>query len=203
LVLPPNAAPGDEPGVRLRIAFEHRVDPLDARNWLPDSRLQEIGFPLHVPAGAPNAADAYDNVPPRVAWVAFEYDGAAYREIERRRLLAAQESERRIPALRSRLVPVDAAADFDVLRARYPGGHLIMRSTIALRYEPPERQGPLVHGTLREPVPATVSVPRSLRDVFEGLPNRTGTAELEPRYEVELAVGRLGLPYVRSARRLR
>ena len=204
LAILPNTAPGDEPGLRVRFALEYRTDPLDARNWLSDSRLQEIGFPLQMPAGASEAADAYDNVPPRIAWVALEHDGAAYREIERRRaLLAAEDPARHLAAPRSRLVPVDAAVDFDTLHTRYPTGHLIVRAIIALTYLAPEQGGPLVYGRLRELVPATISVPKSLRDVFEGLPTRVETADPEPRYEIELAIGRLGLPYVRAARRLR
>ena len=196
------SAPGDDAGLHLALVFQNRGDPLDARNWLPESRLREIGFTFNVPVGAPQAADAYDNVPPRLAWVAFEYEGTAWRAIERRRTLRASQETAQAPELLSRLVPVDAAADFDVLRVRYPSGHLILRAVVGLTYVAPGRGGPLVHGVLRQVVPNTIAVPARLRSVFDGLPAAPQGTEPAPRYEAEIAIGRLGLPYLRSARRI-
>jgi hypothetical protein len=194
------AAPGDDPGARLRLAFQSRHDPLDARNWLPESRLRAIGFPFNVPAGAPQAVDTYDRVPPRVAWVVFEYDGPEWRDIERRRAMI--EAPRGPVGLApSRLVPVDVGLDLEGLRARYPSGHLILRGVIGLSYVSAERGGPMLHGVLREVVPSAVAVPYAFRSVLDGLA-ATERATTEPRYEAELAVGRLGLPYVRSLRSL-
>ena len=202
LIAVPPSATGEDPGVRLRIAFEYRLEPLDARNWLPESRLREVGYFFNVPIGSPDAADEYDNVPPRVAWIAFELDGPAWREIERRRGLTPEEP-RHFPYARPRLVPVDAAADFETLRGRYPTGHLIVRGVIRLGFVGPERGGPLVYGMLREVVPANIAVPAHLRSVFDGLPDSGPGPEVTPRYEAEVAIGSLGLPYLRSARRLR
>jgi hypothetical protein len=194
-------APGDDPGVRLRIAYEARYDPLDAFNWLPESRLREIGFSFHVPVGAPQAAEAYDHVPARMAWVAFEYDGPQWREIDRRRALRSDNREPRPPSeAPSRLVPVDAGADFDQLRRRYASGHLILRGVIGLTYVSPENGGPLVHGTLREVVPHTVAVPHEFQTLLRDVRPRPVKGVTEPRYEVDVAVGRLGLPYVRAVR---
>jgi hypothetical protein len=193
--------PGEEPGVLLRMSYEPRFDPLDSRNWLPESRLRELGFPLHVPAGSPQAIDAYDHVPARLAWVAFEYDGPQWREIERRRLLRAAETPSpRVERLWSRLVPVDAAADFDVLRTRYPIGHLIMRAVIGVSYVRSDPGGPLLHGRLREVVPQSVAVPYQFRSLFAGLTSASQGGVAEPRYEVDLAIGRLGLPFVQAVR---
>jgi hypothetical protein len=163
----PSAAPGDDPGARLRIAYEYRHDPLDARNWLPETRLREIGFPLHVPVASPQAPETYDRVPPRVAWVVFEYDGPQWRDIARRRAVA--DTARPAPVLSSRLA----------------------------------RGGPMLHGVLREVVPPLVSVPYAFRQVVAGLAATVESGAAEPRYEVELAVGSLGLPYVRALRSLR
>ena len=192
-------APGEDPGLQLRLVVEYRHEPLDARNWLPEARLREIGFPLDVPVGAPQAADKYDNVPPRLAWVVFEHDGAAWRDLDRRRALLASEAWRR-GQLQSRLVPVDGGPDFESLRARYPSGHLILRAIVALTYLAPSNGGPLVHGVVREVLPHRLSVPARLRPVFEGVRARQGGEPLEPRYDVEIAVGRLRIPYVRAAR---
>jgi hypothetical protein len=203
LELPFRINPGDEdPGLMLRIRYDARNEPLESRNWLSEQRLREIGFDLHVPAGSPDAVSAYDHVPARVAWVAFEYDGPQAREIERRRALtASHEPTRHGQRMWSRLVAVDAAASFDVLRARYPSGHLIMRGVIGLWYRNADNGGPIVHGHLREVVPQRVAVPHRLRDLFEGLRSAIQDSASEPRYEIDLAIGRLGLPYVVGVRR--
>ena len=193
----PAAAPGDVPAMQLRIAYEGRHDPLDSRNWLPELRLREIGFPFHVPVGAPQAADTYAHVPPRLAWIVLEYDGPAWQDIGRRRALSTP-AGMAPPVGRSRLVPVDAGVDFDALRTRYPSGHLIMRAIIGLQYVPADRGGPLLYGTLRELVPAAVAVPTRLRAALDELTPRA--PHEGPRYEVELAIGSLGLPYVRAVR---
>lgn len=195
-------APGEDPGLQLRIAYVSRLEPLDAQNWLTQSRLEEIGFTFDVPQGAPGARDAYDNVPPRLAWIVFEYDGPAWRAVERRRELEAEGQTRHFPYPSSRLVPVDAGPDFDALLVRYPSGHLIVRGVIALAYLPPEQGGPLVHGRLREIIPQMVAVPAELRAVFDGLSARPEGPDAAPRYEAKLAIGRLGLPYVPAASRL-
>lgn len=194
-----DAAPGD-PGKRLRIAYEYRHDPLDARNWLPESRLREIGFAFNVPVGSPQAVDTYRRVPPRLAWVVFEYDGLQWRDIERRRAMAETAREPVTTLLPSRLVPVDAGPDLELLRARYPAGHLILRGVIGLSYVPASRGGPLLHGVLREVVPSAIAVPYELRPLLDQLTPAGHSAGPEPRYEADLAVGRLGLPYVRSLR---
>jgi hypothetical protein len=194
------ATPGDDPGVFLQIAYEGRHDPLDARNWLPESRLREMGFALNVPAGEPRAADAYDKVPPRMAWVALEYDGPAWRDSERRRALSAEQYPRHGRFVLSRLVPVDAAADFETLQRRYPSGHLIVRALIGVVYLPAINGGPLIYGALRDIVPQTIAVPARLRGVFDKLQPHAENTEFRPRYEAEIAVGRLGLVYLRSAR---
>jgi hypothetical protein len=183
--------------LRLRLLFEPRHEPLDARNWLPETKLRELGFPLTIPAGDPGAADVYDNLPSRIAWIALEYDGPAWRDIQRRRELLAEQNRYPPIAASSRLVPVDAALDFDTLRVRYPSGHLIVRGVVGVTYVPPGAGGPVLHGTLRSIVPTSLAVPAHLRGGFLNLPENAGA---RPRYEVDVAIGRLGLPYLRSVR---
>lgn len=183
--------------VELRFEVAHRTDPLDARNWISDMRLREIGFNLDVPAGAPAAAEFYDHVPPRRAWVVLEYDGPAWRALHQRRALSPETGSRFESP--SRLVPVDAGADPEALARRHPG-HLVLPAVIGLAYLAPAQGGPLVYGVLYHLVPAELTVPRELRAVFNGLEARSGEAPHEPRYEVDIAVGQLGLPYVRDAR---
>jgi hypothetical protein len=203
-------APEDDPGLRLEILVDRRNDPLDARNWLTEDRMRAVGFVLNVPAGAPEAEETYRRLHPRIAWVAFEYGGSTWVEIERRRALRLEKEPYRPVMEQSRLVPVDAAADFDSLRGRYPSGHLILRAVIGIGFRGPNEGGPLLYGFVRELVPTAVTVPRHLRPVLDGLtrlgatapPGAQPHAPVGPRYEADLAIGQLGIPYVRGIRRL-
>lgn len=191
---------GDNAGLRLRVAIEHRHEPLDAMNWLNDDRLRALGFMLNVPASAPEAATTYGRMPPRVGWVVLEHGGPAYRDIERRRELRS-EQWRGPRGMWSRLVPVDAGPDPDALLARYPSGHLIMPAIFGVVHVSPSSGGPHVYGMLREVVPSTIAVPHALGSVLDGLPSHASAEEQAPRYDAELAMGPLGVPYVRSIRR--
>jgi hypothetical protein len=204
LALPARSVPaGEDPGVQLWIRYQGREDPLDSRNWLSASRLREIGFALHVPAGSPQAIDAYDHVPPRLAWVVFEHDGPQWREIERQRAMHTSEPDPLRPRsgwMDSRLVPVDAGVDLNALQIRYPTGHLILRGVIGLSYVRDEQRGPLLYGRLREVVPQRVAVPYQFRRLLDGMRESPPGSVTEPRYDVELALGSLGMPYVRALR---
>jgi hypothetical protein len=186
------SANGDDSGVQLRIATQRRDDPLDARNWLTEERLRALGFSFDVAPGAPEAQRTYTRMLPRMAWVAFELNGPAWLDIERRLALQPDALERqRTITQDSRLVPVDASLDVDTLLARYPRGHLVLRASIELDFVPPANKGPLVYGRIRNVIPSVLTVPRQLRDRF--LPRG---APPPSHYDVELAVGRLGIPYV-------
>lgn len=187
-----------DPGMELHVAYVGRAEPLESRNWLTDDRLRSIGFNLSVLPTAPAAEETYTRALPRVAWVAFEYDGPTWREIERRRQLrepppAAARADAPEP---SRLVPVDVARDLETLARRYPQGHLIMRASIGLHYLRPEQKGPLVYGVVRHLIPSSVHVPQEYRELVASLSKERTRA----RYEVDLAMGRLGIPYVTGLR---
>ena len=198
---------GDHPGVRLRVVVDYRPEPLDAQNWLTMERLSALGFNVALPAGAPEAELHYRRALPRPAWVVFEYDGPAWQMRARRRAVSARAHDREW----SRLVPVDAGPERDVLAVRYKDGrHLMLAGVIALGFLSPADGGPLVYGRLESLVSPNVRVPVGMAQVLEGLtppqPERPDTAVADtppvPRYEVDLAVGGLGLPYIRDVRRL-
>jgi len=192
---------------RLWITWEPRADPLDARNWLTYDRLRRLGFDLSVPAAAPSADRIYERMLPRRAWVVFEHDGDAWQAIERRRQLAPGEDGGDRFASSSRLVPVDAGPEAAELAERYGDGrHLIIPAWIELQWVGPETGGPLVYGTIRALDPPSITVPSRLAGYLRALapaaPDRPpGTppaarAVTTPRYDVELAVGRLGIPWI-------
>jgi hypothetical protein len=193
-------AADEDPGSALQIQTEIRHDPLDSLNWLPEARLRAIGFPFSVTVGAPEAADIYARTPPRLAWVAFELDGPAWREIERRRALQRPPDQFQQRRLQSRLVPVDAGPEFDRLLAKYPSGHLILQAVIAVNFLPPSHGGPLVYGTLSQMVPSRIAVPKEMRVVLDSLAPDANANPAVSRYEAEVAIGRLGVPYLRSLR---
>jgi hypothetical protein len=191
--------PEAERSARFRIAQQGRYDPLDARNWLTEDRLRALGFEFDVMPGAPEAATAYTRALPRAAWVALEYDGPSWREIERQRALTEPSRHPGSAYEPSRLVAVDASANGDALMARYPSGHLIIRASIQLGYRDANNKGPILFGYIRHLIPEYLSVPHHLRHLLVNLPDRDNA--LTPRYEVDVAVGRLGLPYVTDVRR--
>lgn len=199
-------SPDSRAGEQLYLRFEPRTEPLDARNWLPEPKLRALGFPLTVPAGDPAAAVAYARVPARLAWVVLEYDGPAFAEIERGRALRSEGRPQPSALAPSRLVPVDAGLDPGPLRARYGDGHLIVRAILSLGYS----NDPMLYAWVRELVPAGVTVPRHLVPVLDGLgPDRAMPASGQdpspaqsPRYEVDVRIGRLGVPFVTAMRRL-
>lgn len=200
------SAADEDLDVKLTIQFQSRVEPLDARSWLTESKLRALGFPLSVPSGDPRAASTYDNLPPRLAWVAFEYDGPAWQEIDRRRTVQRQE-DFGWPARLSRLVPVDADLDRDVLLGRYATNHLILRATVGLTYLGPSSGGPLIYGFVRQVVPSAIVVPRHLVSALRGLPPvavpSAGAADsFQPRYAAEISVGRVGIPLLKGVRLL-
>ncbi|MDP1572016.1 MAG: DUF4824 family protein [Vicinamibacterales bacterium] len=188
---------------RLSITWEPRADPLDARNWLTDDRLRRLGFDLSMPASAPPAGRVYGRMLPRRAWVVFELDGEAWRAIERRQALAGgDEGGGRFA---SRLVPIDAGPDAAELAAKYgEGRHLIIPAWIELQWRGPEAGGPLVYGAIRALDPPSITVPPGLAAHLRALApapaapdRRPGVPPATPaRYEVEVAVGRLGIPWI-------
>lgn len=196
---------------RLWIEWQPRTDPLDARNWLTHDRLRRLGFDLSVPASAPPAARVYRRTLPRRAWVAFELDGDAWRAIERRREVTAgaQDLARARP---SRLVPVDAGPDAAEIAAKYGDGrHLILPAWIQLNWVGPGDGGPLVYGSIRALDPPSVVVPRALASRLRALaptpraprlvePGGEPEPPAAPRYAVDLAVGRSGIPWVEDVR---
>ncbi|MEW6323244.1 MAG: DUF4824 family protein [Acidobacteriota bacterium] len=198
--------PEEDRGVpRLRLEWQPRRDALDARNWLGDQTLEALGFELSVRPGDPAAERVYGRrALPRVGWVVFELNGPAYREIERRRAVTAgvdtpaggavAAGRRRIPGRpdipQSRLVPIDAGRDRQALLDRHgDGGHLVLPAIFAIEWTPASAGGPLVSGSLRAVVTSRLTVPAEWRGAVDA-----------PQYEVDVAVGRAGLPWITAIR---
>lgn len=196
----PYSWPSDGAGARLRLVWQPRHEPLDARLWLPDVTLRGIGFTTGVPAGAPEAEYFYGRSLPRLAWVAFELDGPAWKAIAQRRSMsgAPQAEPQSAPSRNeSRLVPIDAAASPEPLRRRYAGAPVVvLQAVIEMRYRNLRTEGPLVWAEVASLVAADVSIPTRLR----GRLPQADAGGAVPRYEVVVRVGRLGALWVADIR---
>jgi hypothetical protein len=200
-------AGGDDRVLRLRVDWQPRSDPQEARLWLPDVKLREMGFTTGVPAGAPEAASFYGRSLPRVAWVAFEYDGPAWR-----RLVQELSMTPRAPSLdrESRLVPIDAGLDPERLRQRHAEGPVVvLPAIIRMRFESHPTRGPSVWAVVDRLALPDVSVPVNLRERLNafrhGSPAPFSAEPVTPpapRYEVVLRVGRFGAAWVEEIRNL-
>lgn len=206
-----NGRADDDAELRLAFRWQLRAEPQDARVWLSDVTLRGLGFGTGVPAGAPEAAQVYGRSLPRVAWVAFEYDGPAWQLIAQRRALASPDRRLAEPGATSHLVPVDAGLDPEVLRRRHADrAAVVMPAIVHMRYAMDPAQGPSVWGWVPQLVSNDVSVPYHLRERLRGLrrperamPGADGTApeaSMAPRYDVKLGVGRLGAVWVADVR---
>jgi hypothetical protein len=196
--------PAEDANDRLRFVWQRRDEPQDARVWLTDVKLRELGFTTGVPAGAPDAEFFYGRSLPRLAWVAFELDGPTWRLIEQRRQMTTPAAGAEPPPGRvraadtSRLVPIDAAIEPERLRRRYQGQPVVaLPATIRLRYQHSPTAGPSVWAEVESLVSADVSVPSRLRG---RLPRTARSTDDAPRYEVELRVGRLGGVWIEEVR---
>jgi len=209
-----NGRDDDDAELRLSFRWQLRAEPQDARVWLTDVTLRSLGFVTGVPAGAPEAAAVYGRSLPRVAWVAFELDGPSWRMIAQRRALASTDRHFTGAMERSRLVPIDAGLDPDVLRRRHAkaAAVIVMRGIVHMRYAMDPAQGPSVWGWVPKLVSNDVSVPLHLRDRLRGLEPSAGPparadrhgSEADdplPRYTVMLGVGRLGAVWIEDIRR--
>jgi len=203
-----NAVDDDEGMLRLRIEWQRRDEPLDERTWLTEDKLREIGLDVSIPAGAPEAQRHYGRALPKIAWVVLEYDGPAWQEIDRRRRLRTSDAVTRAPIETSRLVPIDAGLDRETLTRRHANARtLILPAMFGVAYVSPDAPGgPLVYGYVRSLVMQEVTMPRRSRSALADLRGRdadSASTPSPPRFEVDLAVGRLGFPWVTDVRRTR
>lgn len=199
----------EEGELRLPIEWERRDGPLEERNWLTEDKLREIGFNLWTPVGAPGAERAYARALPRTGWVVLEYDGPAWREIDRRRQLRIDMPAPRSAREPSRLVAIDAGSNREALARRHGDAQsLILPAVFQLGWLSPEAGGPLVYGYVQRLVVRELTVPRRLSSALADLrtppPGRSApppSPPRPPRFEVDVAVGRSGFPWITDIRR--
>jgi hypothetical protein len=182
-------------GVALRLNWHRQSDD----TFFDRAKLEAIGFDCRLPEGA-SARD----FPPRVAYVALEYEGKAWEQWSQR-----PESEKRPnqyspqPSFASRLFPVDVSRNFSELRNRYPdqSKFLIVAAVVRARIQDVGDQktgapkpGRIV-GFVAAVLPSDISVPLPYAKLLSSLKTPAGQ---EPRYLVTLQYGSNLEPWVSS-----
>lgn len=200
--------------------------------WLDRGKLQALGFRVGVAPDAEDAPSYYAGPITRRAFVALEMEGRAWERFlaERQEQVARVRSGiaagvsgarelRDAEALlaldmasRSRLMPVDADRDGEVLVRRYPGAsHLVIPCGITLQLTR-SREGRALLATRIEPLVSSIQVELPHRGVlvplmskvsreafFSRLRSRPAWPEPRPaRYCIHLAYGRTWEPWIRG-----
>jgi hypothetical protein len=177
--------------LRMRLVYQRRNEPLDARTWLTETRLAELGFGVAIPANAPEAERYYGRGLPRLGFVALELDGPAWQSIARQRELGGTGREGRED---SRLVPIDAGPDADALRTRYRGQNVLVLPAVFRVRVHRSAASAFLWGSMDRLVTEDLSAPTGLRQRLRTLPPGPR------RYDVDLVVGRLGVPRIAELR---
>lgn len=222
----------EPPGVVDRTArWKHYELPRVDYDWLDRAKLRELGVRVDLDAADPHAVEHYSRTVARPVWVVLEQDGPAWRAwIAGREEEVGRLSEPKALAdaeavlafdrtMRSRLFPVDAGTDPELLRRRYPDRHrhaviaALLRATVVR----PEDAEPFLSGHLMGAIVRQVHVPRDLGRQLEAfLPTETWDeietrermeaqsgwpAATPPRYDATLALGRRHEPWLVSVAR--
>jgi hypothetical protein len=204
----------EDTGRSLVLGWQTPANKWDYWSWLGPDDLRAVGFDLSIPPTDPRASRAYDHLPPRPGFLVLEMDGPAWTGwLENR----ARELTSRPPAgnpgvpapeqqladdreRESRLVAVAAGRDLAALRRRFPdrGRHLILPARIWLYHGAVTGHAPELRGRA-DLLIKEVHVPLHLRPVLDHLPPRVmqrGGTPQPPRYQVTLATGRRGEPWL-------
>ncbi len=237
-VLSLSLALGDVPPPPVARVFWNRGrrPPREEHPWLDRAKLRELGFRTGLETEGPVTPESFREEPPRLLFLALEFEGEAWRRWLAKQEAGLEELRRKGESggaeqgelreaetlfeldrtMRSRLIPVDAAADPESLERRYPdrSRHLVVRGTVSLSLLRPLEGAPRVEARV-EVLPDRVHVPVSLRGEFrEFLPRETAAGALKrragsreaawpspvpPRYRAVLAFGRRFDPWLVSA----
>jgi hypothetical protein len=159
----------------------------DARvaSWFDRARLEAVGFDCGLPLDDAHRA-RYRAMPPRRVYAVLEYDGEAWRSLERSIVANGED-----PSRLSRLMVVDAGLDRAALRVRWPDRRraVVVPATAVLLVDRAEDGRLSLRGRIVEVYPSQLNVPRPLNRALAPLQPRAA----EPargRYRVKVAWGR-------------
>ncbi|MFN7996122.1 MAG: DUF4824 family protein [Bryobacteraceae bacterium] len=179
-------------------------------SWLDRTKLAQLGFDCRIDPAKPDAARHYQRQRPRQAFVALEYDGAAWKAWQAANDRAMAEQKAKMPSAlwpagatdsRSRLIPVDADLDPVRLRARRPDrvAVIVLPAIVGIYLQPaysatppPDRPARLT-GRILE-LPASIHVPRPFSAGFRR-PLR-GAQDAQTHYRVHVRYGAFHEPWI-------
>jgi hypothetical protein len=182
----------DDSGVSLLLRCQFQ----DEGNYFDRARLEAVGFNFRSYDGSSEKEIAPMS---RIAFVALEYEGAAWEQLQQR--MNAKQQDQRRAALATRLVPVDLAKTVQELRSRYPdqAKYLIVKGLIRARFQnggsadaggtQPDR----IVGYLSEILPSSINVPPPFTKRLAPLKPQPGK---ELRYSATLQYGRNMEPWI-------
>jgi hypothetical protein len=158
------------------------IDGSEPTSWFDETKLAELGFDVHVPAGDPAAEEFYRHPPVKTAWVALEPHPES-------------------PA--QGLTAIDIAADPATLHRRHPAGVMIAPCLARLTHQRTPK--PRLIGLIPQLLIREIGIPRTcsaMLEPFRKLPSSRHLAEpgVAPRYAVTLAWGSQFEPWVTQCR---
>ena len=208
-----NRSAPDDSGVSLHLdwtdpnAYYFSDKGVNPAAWLDEKKLQSLGFRCSVNVASPDAKSYYERQRPRRVFVAFEYDGPAWRawaeDYERARAnrrTGAQPGSSTL-LVQSRLVAIDADLSPLKLRGRQPDRQtvLVVPAVVSITLQPGDsraRLEPRLAGNIRQ-IPSSIHVPRPFSDEFRRLiKDPTGTLDHSAVYRVRLHYGALFEPWI-------
>jgi len=217
---------GDRPpGAVTRSAWARgtRLPPIE-HPWLEKQKLRSLGFRIAVDPADPTAEESYAREGSARVFVVLEQEGEAWRrfllqreeklDVLRKEVGAGAASKKELEngetlfaldrTIRSRLMPVDAGRDPEVLARQYPDRHryAILRGVIEVFLDRAANRPPSL-GTKIDLLIDGIEVTRAMRPRLEPfLPRETRDESLrrlrqdpqwpapsEPRYRARLAIG--------------
>jgi hypothetical protein len=192
----------------------NRKPPPYRHAWLDEAKLGALGFDLErLRAEARDSSSTHDRfaIAVRAAYLALEYDGPAWRAwIESREAEVAalrasgdgghlSEAEALLAndeTSRSRLMPVDAARDAALLRARHPDRSTVVVAAgfVSARATVDESGSVAIHGEVERLAVPMISVPLDSLRALEPFAPKVSEAEAERRLRDDALASRLPAP---------
>lgn len=196
----------DDPPLFARRASMWRrraIEEID-HGWLDRAKLLDLGCRIDVEPDDPKAEERYDVAIPRSVYLVLEYDGDAWRRWIAEREESVAEIRRSGGAseiadaeallaldreMRSRLFPIDAGTDLDLLRRRYPdrSRHVVLAGAVRPRVVEGDDGERVVQGRIEELSVARVHVPRRLAETLAPFAPKETWEEIDARMREEAA----------------